>query len=109
MIPLDIIQQEHARWQYTNFGLVPMEDSFMGIVEELGELSHALLKEKQGIRVNENHTENAIDAIGDVIIYIISLCNSQGWDFETIIETTWEEVKKRDWIKYPETGRPPNE
>jgi NTP pyrophosphatase (non-canonical NTP hydrolase) len=109
MIRLNKIQKEHREWQFKNFGKVPIEESFMGMVEELGELSHAILKERQGIRVNENHEENAIDAIGDIIIYIISLCNSKDWDLETIIETTWDSVKERDWIKYPETGRPSKE
>lgn len=29
------------------------------------------------------------------------------WDYDEIVTATWNEVKKRDWIRYPDTGLPP--
>lgn len=33
-------------------------------------------------------------------------CSYWGWDYELIVNETWNEVKKRDWIKYPKSGMP---
>lgn len=57
MINLLEFQKEQMKWRQKNFG-----DTYgsgyrplLGIVEEVGELSHAHLKKEQGIRTNENH------------------------------------------------------
>lgn len=99
------IQKEHAIWQKRNFGPPSTQDSLTGITEELGELSHAFLKDKQGIRLNENHEENMQDAVGDLLIYLISFCSSKGYDLESILKKTWAEVSQRDWVKYPNNGK----
>jgi NTP pyrophosphatase (non-canonical NTP hydrolase) len=99
------IQEQHQKWQKRNFGEIPPEDSLIGIMEELGELSHSFLKQKQGVRFNEDHNKNMRDAIGDIVIFLISFCSSKGWDFEEVVFLVWQEVKRRDWIKYPRNGR----
>jgi NTP pyrophosphatase (non-canonical NTP hydrolase) len=33
----------------------------------------------------------------------------RGWDFMDMLDSTWSEVSKRDWIKYPGSGLPPAE
>ncbi len=68
------IQKEHRIWQARNFGSPSAQDSLIGISEELGELSHAFLKDKQGIRLNEDHEANMEDAVGDLLIYVFSFC-----------------------------------
>lgn len=68
------LQAEQAKWAATRFGaecsptiaLKPLA----GVVEELGELSRAL------IRRNVNAIE---DAIGDTVIYLCDLCTRMGW------------------------------
>lgn len=99
------VQEEHRVWQARNFGPPSTGDSLVGITEELGELSHAFLKNKQGIRLNENHEENMRDAVGDLLIYLISFCTSKGYDLEEVLEDTWEQVKQRDWIEFPNNGK----
>ena len=99
------VQLEHKKWSRYNFGKVSIEDSFLGIVEEVGELSHAILKERQGIRVNEDHVNNMKDSIGDILIYMISFCSGMNWDIQDILLDTWISVKQRDWKKYPNNGR----
>lgn len=98
------IQEEQAVWSLRNFGKQPSWQPLLGAVEELGELAHAHLKATQGIRKNEQHVENEIDAIGDIIIYLIAYCNSRGHDIEKIVQHTWDQVKQRDWVKNPDTA-----
>jgi len=61
------------------------------------------LKREQGIRGHE-HDAEARDAIGDIIIYLLHFCSFNGWSMAEIINETWEQVRKRDWIKYPGDG-----
>jgi NTP pyrophosphatase (non-canonical NTP hydrolase) len=114
------IQKAHKEWADRNFGNVPAHQPVLGVAEELGELveaddsptqhivelvkaigrlSHAQLKSEQGIRMNENHEENAKDAVGDITMFLIDLCNCKGWDYQEIVQGTWEHISKRDWTK----------
>lgn len=100
------IQREHKKWSARNFGEdVPTWHPLLGVVEEIGELCHAHLKEAQGIRTNEDHIANAKDAVGDTVIYLIDYCNRRGFDFADILLETWKQVRARDWIKNPEIGK----
>jgi NTP pyrophosphatase (non-canonical NTP hydrolase) len=74
--------------------------------EELGELSHAFLKKHQRIRMDEDQDAAMVDAIGDFVIYLAGFCNAAHLDLASSVEATWIEVKKRDWVKYPEKGVP---
>lgn len=96
------IQPEIALWREKNFPTSGMIHQFMGMVEELGELSHAILKDQQGIR-GASEAE-AMDAVGDLLIYTINFCSTLGWDTEEILQKTWDQVKERDWIDYPKDG-----
>ena len=102
---LDLIQAEHEEWAARNFPNAPDYHSLIGAMEELGELAHAWLKREQGIRGTERqHEEEARDAVGDIIIYLLHFCSSNRWLLSDIIEDTWENVRKRDWITNPENG-----
>ena len=94
---VNLLQREQKEWSDHNFGEQPAYQPLLGIVEEVGELCHAHLKQEQGIRTGENHIEGAIDVIGDVVTYLAAYCNSMGFDLQSAVDTTWEEVKKRDW------------
>lgn len=100
------LQFEQGHWQEQNFPNRSEHDCFYGIVEELGELSHALLKMDQGIRgTKAEHMAAAKDAVGDIVIYLAGLCNQRGIDLQKAVETAWNEVKQRDWIRFPKNGR----
>lgn len=104
MLSLDKIQVENEEWVERNFpGKCDENTAFMGMVEELGELSHARLKAYQGIRNIDGFAE--WDAMGDLLIYALYYCTTKGWSMFDVINQTWYEVKKRDWIKYPKNGR----
>jgi NTP pyrophosphatase (non-canonical NTP hydrolase) len=104
--PLQIIQQEHKKWELHNFPDVTTDDLLLGIMEELGELCHSHCKMKFNIRTNENYEEGLQDAIGDIVLFLMGYCSLMGYNLQAIIEKTWDEVKQRDWVKYPEKGVP---
>lgn len=107
--PVDVlrtIQREHKSWADYNFGGTQLNHAFMGMAEELGELAHALLKQQQAIRTNENHKLDAIDAVCDLLIYTCSLANVLQIDLSIELQHTWNKVKQRDWKKYPKNGIP---
>ena len=103
--PIHDIQAEHHEWEQANFPDKKPHQPVFGMVEEVGELCHALLKSEQCIRGDaEKHQADAKDAIGDVFIYMLSFCTMNGWSFTEIAEETWEQVKARDWKRNPESG-----
>jgi len=100
-------QVTHAAWLAQNFPNVEPWEALAGIVEEVGELSHAHLKGHNKIRglADEAHMKAVkADAIGDIFIYMASYCNTNGLDLETCIQRAWQEVRQRDWRLNPETG-----
>jgi NTP pyrophosphatase (non-canonical NTP hydrolase) len=102
------LQEEQKEWVEYNFLHGRKNDSsrpLFGVMEELGELSHAHLKQMQNIRGTvEEHELAAKDAIGDLMIFLADYCTSRDFDLQQIVEETWNEVKKRNWVKYPKDG-----
>lgn len=94
------------QWLQHNFPNQLPHEALLGLIEEVGELAHAHLKFGQGIRgINElEYKHQATDAIGDIMIYLASYCNTNGIDMAKCLETAWKEVNKRDWIRYPTNG-----
>lgn len=105
---LQALQREHKTWKEHNFPDEKEHQALLGLIEEVGELAHAHLKYEQRIRGYDRHryVTEALDAVGDIIIYLASYCNTNDLDLESAVMLAWEEVSDRDWIKYPETGRP---
>lgn len=99
------IQDEQKEWTKQNFGQQEYTDPFFGVVEEVGELAHGFLKLRQGIRGTEEELRGQIfDAIGDIEIYLMGVCNALGLDLEMVTEVTWTKVKLRNWKKNPTNG-----
>ena len=107
-LSLQATQAEHRTWLHHNFPMQVPHQALLGLQEELGELAHAHLKYEQGIRglTREEYEEQASDAIGDIMIYLMSYCSTNGFELAVCLNTAWEEVRARDWIVYPETGVP---
>lgn len=169
---LNEIQSELKVWTEYNFGKQTPDIPILGMIEELGELSHAILKEKQGIRQSDFLADKK-DAISDLTIYALNYLNSidvtinrlpiktnlnkdrfyfkteshlililnkqisklctykinipnsrlvidnvkilfkylekyckyLDIDFLTTVNEVWEQVKLRDWKKYPKDGK----
>lgn len=101
------IQVATGHWRDHNFPGHTTQDAFMGMVEELGEISHAILKRKQGIRgTDEEHSAAIRDGCADLIIFMCGLAQNEHFDLLDAINVAWDEVKDRDWVKYPEKGVP---
>lgn len=103
-IELSKLQVEVAKWQSANFGEPDGSDMLLGVMEEVGELCHAHLKDKQKIRTNEDHFAKKKDAVGDITIYLLNYCSAEGIDFEKNLIEIWDKVKQRDWKKNPIDG-----
>lgn len=103
---IDLIQDELKKWLDHNFPDSTADQQFFGIVEEVGELSHAELKHKQGIRGynDEKAMAEIKDAVGDIAIYLINYCNRKGIVFADCVEIAYNEIMKRDWQENKNTG-----
>jgi NTP pyrophosphatase (non-canonical NTP hydrolase) len=99
------LQYEHSRWLAHNFPNQEAHEPLLGLVEEVGELSHAHLKLAQGIRGSrEELVSQKEDAVGDIFIYLISYCCANELSLRNCIEDTWRTVQARDWVEYPRSG-----
>jgi NTP pyrophosphatase (non-canonical NTP hydrolase) len=99
------LQQEQGEWLRSNFGDVPAWQQVMATNEEAGELAHSFLKMTQGIRGTEQeHRLALMDSVGDITVCLAGVCNALGFDYQTIVERVWGEVKQRDWKANPECG-----
>jgi NTP pyrophosphatase (non-canonical NTP hydrolase) len=97
---LKTLQEEHRVWSTKNFDCTDKIHPILGVVEEVGELAHAILKQAQCIRGDYGaHELEAKDAVGDIIIYLVDVCSRRGWDLDDVVTSTWNQVKKRDWEK----------
>lgn len=102
---LELLQDAHAEWLRHNFPQQEPHHGLLGVVEEVGELSHAHLKAEQGIRAPEGGTRAAlVDAVGDIVIYLASYCTTVGLDLNACVAKAWDEVSKRDWVEFPKDG-----
>ena len=102
------IQTEQVAWLKHNFPEFDSQKSYqalLGVVEEVGELSHAHLKREQNIRgTAEELDEKGKDAIGDIIIFLLAYCSAKSWDCEEIVNEVWSRVGKRDFVSDPLEG-----
>lgn len=97
------LQNDLREWTSRNFPDATSEQQLLGVCEEVGELCHAVLKQKQGIRGTvEELMDKERDAIGDIVIFLANYCNMRGFDLAKCIAFAWEEVKDRDWNKHRE-------
>ena len=103
------IQLEVFKWSRYNFGGQPAHRPLLGVVEEIGELSHVFLKEEQGIRLasetEQQRFEKEKDSLGDIMIYLCDYAARRGIDLQEALNTTWDVVKQRDWKRFPKNGR----
>jgi NTP pyrophosphatase (non-canonical NTP hydrolase) len=102
-IDINNLQAIVKEWTDHNFPTALPWQPLVGAMEELGELSHAHLKEFQGIR-NKNFKEAKEDSIGDIIVFLADYCNRNGLELSHCVEVAWDTASKRDWIKYPSDG-----
>ena len=101
------LQGELVPWTEHNFPDAESWHALLGVQEEAGELAHAHLKAVQGIRTNEDHRAQKIDAVADIVIFLANYCNLEGINMTDAVAEAWAEVKKRDWrVELEGTARP---
>lgn len=81
---LQQIQFELKQWTIMNFGNQPRIHPIFGMMEEIGELSHAHLKQQQNIR-NKDYLAAKKDAVADTVIYMLNYYNIFNIDIPTTI------------------------
>jgi len=88
---MNTIQAQHKTWVDHNFPGQPPMLPAAGMVEEAGELLHALIAQyRLEIWGNDPRYDmekvklDIVDAIGDCAIYMVSFCNANGWDFDKV-------------------------
>jgi len=97
MDSLSALQSEVAAWVHRNFGDAPLLDQAAVVCEEAGELIHHVLKAKQGIRLEENHSDGMRDALADTVIACLAFASIAGIDLEQALADTWFLVSQRNW------------
>ena len=100
------IQSELEVWQKHNFPNREAWQPILGLQEELGELSHAFLKRHEGIRAGEQWEADIRDAVADILIFLLDVCNAEGIDLDEQVSRTWSHVQTRDWKADPIGGKP---
>jgi hypothetical protein len=101
------LQTEVEAWRDKNFPGWSLEDCLFGMMEEMGEIAHAHLKHKQGIRGMTSEVEavdKMMDGICDFVIFATGVFSKVGRDFQAELEHTWHHVKQRDWVADPIAG-----
>jgi NTP pyrophosphatase (non-canonical NTP hydrolase) len=105
MINLEQMQLEHKEWAGSNFPRADARDTLLLLGEEAGELMQAYLKRRLGIRLTEEEANNLIlHGVGDVLIALIAFCNKEQINIEDAVRETWDNVRRRDWLKDPVHG-----
>ena len=89
------IQKDIFNWFVCNFAKdesgndigkdILLAQQTVGMIEEIGELSHSILKLQQGIRKNENHLELLEDSVGDIIIFSANLLSLLDINMEKVL------------------------
>lgn len=99
-------QERMKKWCSHNFTEEQAEDKLNLLMEELGELAKAFNKGKTGIKgTPEYWLEKEKDAVGDIILTLLSYCNYRNFAAKDCIELAWNEIKTRDYQKYPNNGK----
>lgn len=98
MLDVQEIQKRLHAWEQRNFPDTTEFTRIAIMVEEVGELSHVILKQHQNIRPESSTDEMLRDAIGDVFVTLCTMAFGRGWDLEEIIKETSETVLARDWV-----------
>ena len=72
------IQAEQKEWSVRNFGAHDHKyRPLLGVIEELGEFYEA---------TTMGAKDAALDAVGDVVVYMCDVCNQWGWDLNALYE-----------------------
>jgi NTP pyrophosphatase (non-canonical NTP hydrolase) len=90
-------QRDIGAWALRNFPNDTRQDVALGLVEEVGEICRATLKQVQGVRGSHEIWEDEIKhEIPDVFIKLCHLAEVFGYDLATLVEHKWSIVQYRE-------------
>jgi len=100
---LRVLQARLKNWeqeQMTSSTLI----TTLGIVGEIGELAHAVVKYQQGVRgiTGKKLREIAEDALVDALIFILATATHLDIDLQDALNKISEKVLARNWREWPE-------
>lgn len=75
-----------------------LQDAFVLLAEEIGELAHVVRK-SSGIKVDvQAQKGNAAEELADILIYVLHIANILNIDIEQAFRNKEEINKKRTWV-----------
>ena len=96
MVDLHQLQREiYQNKVDRGFNVTDVGKEIVLMVEELGELAHAYKDSDKLPAVNISHKEEMVDAVGDLMVYCLGLCEMLGVDSEDVLRTIVENNKTR--------------
>jgi NTP pyrophosphatase (non-canonical NTP hydrolase) len=102
------VQNESNEWRQAAYPDTVHDNlaQLAGVTEEVGELAHALLKYKQGIRGYDRPRmlAEAGDAMADAIIYMCGIASSLGLDLQHEVLKAWHHVRDRNITQNSDAG-----
>jgi NTP pyrophosphatase (non-canonical NTP hydrolase) len=108
---LSTVQRESREWRAQAYPETRnIELQALGVCEEAGELAHAVLKNKQGIRgYDRDKTRKEVaDAIGDIMIYACGVADELDIDVSRAVHDAWQHVKERNITQGSDAGETVN-
>jgi NTP pyrophosphatase (non-canonical NTP hydrolase) len=105
---LNTLQVKMQKWRRAAYpDTATVELQALGVAEEVGELCHAVLKFKQGIRgYDYNKTREEVeDAIGDIIIYAMGVADRFDINMEDALVKTVDHVISRNITQGSDMGK----
>lgn len=109
--PVLDVQGESREWRAEAYPETRnIELQALGVCEEAGELAHAVLKYKQGIRGYDRTKtrEEVADAIGDIFIYACGVADELDINVVGAIVDAWRHVKERNITQGSDAGMGPS-
>jgi NTP pyrophosphatase (non-canonical NTP hydrolase) len=96
VIDLTKLQQEIYRNKVArNFNVTDVGKEIVLMVEELGELAHAYKDSDKKPAPNISHKAEMVDAVGDLMVYCLGLCEMLKVDAEDVLTTIVDQNKTR--------------
>jgi NTP pyrophosphatase (non-canonical NTP hydrolase) len=72
-------------------------NALLGVVEQVGKLSRALLKQREGLRgTAQQRLQKAKDALGSMLLLLLGFCTEMCLDAQEVLDEAWAKVKQRD-------------
>jgi NTP pyrophosphatase (non-canonical NTP hydrolase) len=96
MIDLQRLQKEiYQNKVNRGFNVTDVGKEIVLMVEELGELAHAYKDSDKRPVPDISHRDDMLDAVGDLMVYCLGLCEMLKADSETVLGAIVEQNKTR--------------